>query len=302
MAVKKFEWAADNTDLRGAEYVILLWITWYASEDGGNSHASAATLARRAHCSERYTRKVLSSLESRGIILRSGTKGGKYKGTVVWSLNFDYQTPELQDRGEPEGRGEPEDRAPLNHSSATPEPQFRAPLSCSSPNPVEIPFDPVKDPIPLPASAGPDADASRKKSDPYPSLSKLPTASNGRRTYPDEFEQFWDDYPKHEDKAEGYKAWRNAVKRGVSAEEIRAGAQGYAQQCRARDTSPRHIKNAQGWINGDRFTNNYATQADNRDDMTDADRAYYALLAEQESATDYLDAEVVDTTFTQEIA
>lgn len=153
-------------------------------------------------------------------------------------------------------------------------------------------------------SVAPDADASRKKSDLYPSLSKLPTSGNGRRTYPAEFEEFWTVYPKRTDKAEGYSAWRSAIKRGVSADKIRDAAQAYAQQCADRQTTPQHIKNAQGWINGDRFNNEYTPDPKaEHDGMTDVDRAYYALLEEQQQTTDdYIDAEVVDTTFTQEIA
>lgn len=310
MSVQAYEWVTMYAPIPDhAARVVLYCLADRAGADGRGAYPSSKTISEWSGIDARNVRRELKKLEQGGWIRRGHPSAvahiPAHLRPTVWDLNLSLRRP--ADPGHSDtpchddtpvtttppvmvtkegghgdrGRGVMVTREGGHGDAQTVhEPSLQPSLNLSA------------------TSVAPDADASRKKSDHYPSLSKLPTASNGRRTYPDEFEQFWDAYPKREDKAEGYNAWRNAVKRGVSAEEIHTGAQGYAQQCRARGTSPRHIKNAQGWINGDRFNNEFTPDLETAPasgGVADVLAAAQALRNRMDTtSTDHIDGEVID--------
>lgn len=310
MSVQAYQWVTMYAPIPDhAARIVLYCLADRAGADGRGAYPSSATIAEWTGINYRNVHRELKKLQEGGWI-RPGHPSAvahipAHRRPKVWDLNLSLRRPLT-----PRHEDTPVTTTPPVVTTTDPRHGDDTPPVMVTTDPRHGDGQTVREPSFEPSvnhsatSVAPDADASRKKSDPYPSLSKLPTAGNGRRTYPAEFESFWTVYPKRENKAEGYSAWRSAIKRGVSTDKIRDAAQAYAQQCTDRHTTPQHIKYAQGWINNDRFNNDYTPDPEaDHDGMTDVDRAYYALLAEQQQTTDdYIDAEVVDTTFTQEIA
>lgn len=81
--------------------------------------------------------------------------------------------------------------------------------------------------------------------------------SKKRNDYPDDFEEFWRIYPRHEDKKKAFKVWQTALKNGATADEIIAGAARYAQY-RAGEPE-QYTKHPSTWLNGDCWENEYST-------------------------------------------
>ena len=72
-----------------------------------------------------------------------------------------------------------------------------------------------------------------------------PTKPAGRATYPDDFETFWDAYPKHRDKKAALKAWKRAT-REVPNDTLVEAAKAYAAD-KTRD--PQYTKHPATWLN-----------------------------------------------------
>ena len=81
--------------------------------------------------------------------------------------------------------------------------------------------------------------------------------SKKRNDYPDDFEEFWRTYPRHEDKKKAFKVWQTALKNGATADEIIAGAVRYAKY-RAGEPE-QYTKHPSTWLNGDCWENEYST-------------------------------------------
>lgn len=78
-----------------------------------------------------------------------------------------------------------------------------------------------------------------------------------RNDYPDDFEEFWRIYPRHEDKKKAFTVWQKALKGGATADEIIAGAARYAKY-RAGEPE-QYTKHPATWLNGDCWENEYST-------------------------------------------
>lgn len=61
-------------------------------------------------------------------------------------------------------------------------------------------------------------------------------------SYPLEFEQFWQQYPRQTDKTRAFRAWQALLEKGVDAGDLIRAAQHYAAHCRRRRTDPEFIK------------------------------------------------------------
>lgn len=81
--------------------------------------------------------------------------------------------------------------------------------------------------------------------------------SKKRNDYPDDFEEFWRIYPRHEDKKKAFKVWQTVLKNGAIADEIIAGAARYAKY-RAGEPE-QYTKHPSTWLNGDCWENEYST-------------------------------------------
>jgi hypothetical protein len=95
--VKVMESAAV-VDVTGPEYLVLLVVASYARPDGKGCYASHATLARRAHMSERRLREYLKRLREKGVleVFSKGGPGGVNEYAIPCS------DPEHGEPGDPE--------------------------------------------------------------------------------------------------------------------------------------------------------------------------------------------------------
>ncbi len=67
-------------------------------------------------------------------------------------------------------------------------------------------------------------------------------ADPANESYPLEFEQFWERYPRQTDKKRAFLAWQALLEKGVDAGDLIRAAQHYAAHCRLRRTDPEFIK------------------------------------------------------------
>lgn len=116
----------DHAPFEQTHLLVLLSLADQANDDG-RCWPSAAHIAKRARCSDRYVRQVISELQSAGWLSIEERRGRSSMYTITPEPQ---STPEPQLRGEPQST--PEDTSPLNPSSphpgtpvqGTPEPQF----------------------------------------------------------------------------------------------------------------------------------------------------------------------------------
>lgn len=90
--------------------------------------------------------------------------------------------------------------------------------------------------------------------EPEPTTEPTPTpttrksgATRTRVDYPEQFEQFWNEYPIKRDKGKALKAWEKATRR-ADPETILNGATRYRED---PNRSDQYTKYAEGWLNGD---------------------------------------------------
>ena len=74
------------------------------------------------------------------------------------------------------------------------------------------------------------------------------TAKKGRTEYPENFEEFWKVYPRHEGKGEAYKKYKARLKDGYSEKELISAAGNYARRCAAEHTEVKYIKHAKTFL------------------------------------------------------
>ena len=111
--------------------------------------------------------------------------------------------------------------------------------------------------------------------------------SKKRNDYPDNFEEFWRIYPRHEDKKKAFTVWQKALKGGATADEIIAGAARYAKY-RAGEPE-QYTKHPSTWLNGDCWENEYSTAG-----MGCGSGQYGSRLSPEEAA---LNREAIASTF-----
>ena len=102
-----------------------------------------------------------------------------------------------------------------------------------------------------------DAPVSQELAIATPAVPVKAKKSKKRNDYPDDFEEFWRIYPRHEDKKKAFKVWQTALKNGATADEIIAGAARYAKY-RAGEPE-QYTKHPSTWLNGDCWENEYST-------------------------------------------
>lgn len=85
----------------------------------------------------------------------------------------------------------------------------------------------------------------------YSKLQLHTPRKNAQTAYPDDFELFWDVYPKKDDKRRAFKAWTSATSR-ASIEEIIEGATNYRDDPNREEV---YTKNPSTWLNADAWAN-----------------------------------------------
>ena len=229
-------------------------------------------IARRMKASGRSTRyAVISSLKRKGV-LEVVAAGRKYRRAVyrIAALAPAAQGPEIPDlelspQGPDTSDAETGPQGPENRDaerggddfsgsrkaglrvpkSWTQGPEFRDPYPSYSSSPSLN-----KDSCAPPEAAHDMGDAQPPLFDVAPkrkaAAAKKPTPDDDPR-----FVEFWALYPRRRAKPDAFKAWRAAIKDGVEAARIIAGAKTYADECRSKDA--KFIKLPAGWIRDGRY-------------------------------------------------
>ncbi len=69
----------------------------------------------------------------------------------------------------------------------------------------------------------------------------------------EEFEQFWNYYPRKVGKLDAIKAFSSVIRQGYKAEDISAGALAFAEMCRREGTEPRFVPYPATWLRAGRW-------------------------------------------------
>lgn len=81
-----------------------------------------------------------------------------------------------------------------------------------------------------------------------------------QETLSERFESLWKLYPRKSRKKDAFNAYKRAVKKGVSDEEIKAGIEKYKAQIKAQHTSTQYIAQGGTWFNQERWADEYDIQ------------------------------------------
>mgnify|MGYP003290485139 CR=1 FL=1 len=76
-----------------------------------------------------------------------------------------------------------------------------------------------------------------------------------------DFEYLWSLYPNKKGKAEAFKAYKKAVKNGVTMETVEKGIRSFLEECRIKRTEQRYIPHGSTWFNQERWNDTYEAQA-----------------------------------------
>lgn len=88
--------------------------------------------------------------------------------------------------------------------------------------------------------------------------------------YTEEFEKFWNEYPRKLNKKLAFKAWNTCLKAKVNADLLISKAKEYADSVKARGTQDQYIKHAQSWLNGGCYENDYTALLNQQDKQRQA--------------------------------
>lgn len=72
-----------------------------------------------------------------------------------------------------------------------------------------------------------------------------------KKSYSNEFEEFWEAYPLHRDKGAAGKCFEARVKQGWDPRQLTEAAKNYAAECRKYRTEPRYIKHGSTFLSAD---------------------------------------------------
>jgi len=86
-------------------------------------------------------------------------------------------------------------------------------------------------------------------------ITKVPSVIN----YSDDFQKFWDAYPKKKKKAMAYMRWNESIKKWVAPDYLIRKASDYAVECRLQHVEDRYIMYPEGWLNQARYDDDFFT-------------------------------------------
>lgn len=117
---------------------------------------------------------------------------------------------------------------------------------------------------------------------PAPATANAPATalSAPRSSYSDDFETWWQNYPIKAGKAKAYDAWKKAIRK-ASLDELHSGLTRYNEHLRRNPDQA--MKHAQGWLNDERWNDEYPVLRGSRS-TTDERVAGWLALGEQMTA------------------
>ena len=90
-------------------------------------------------------------------------------------------------------------------------------------------------------------------------INNTQTAVWARKWYSEEFENFWNVYPKKKWKVKAYEAWNKRIASWVDADYMTQKASDYAREIRLKKVEDQFIKRPQWWLNEWRYDDEYFT-------------------------------------------
>lgn len=259
MSMAAIVWARKSKAGGGINKSLLVLICSYSNETvGGAAWVGQDRLVIESEFGERTVRRALKELEDLGLIRRQRRfrKDGKPDVSLIYPT-FDHRPNRpLVDAGDHRSEGPPVTEAAGAGEAVTTgllgrsyhRPIGPPPPACQAANRVS---DRKKDlavakslPADTPNGASPDGENLAPKKRVRAKATSLPEG------YPkDAFDRFWQAYPLHKDRANAQKAFIVAAWK-VSFYDLMAAVERYAAETRGKDK----IKYAQGWLSGERWT------------------------------------------------
>ena len=90
-------------------------------------------------------------------------------------------------------------------------------------------------------------------------INNTQTAVWARKNYSEEFEKFWNVYPKKKGKVKAYEAWNKRIASWIDSDYITQKASDYAREIRLKKVEDQFIKWPQWWLNEWRYDDEYFT-------------------------------------------
>ena len=90
-------------------------------------------------------------------------------------------------------------------------------------------------------------------------INNTQTAVWARKIYSEEFEKFWNVYPKKKGKVKAYEAWNKRIASWIDSDYITQKASDYAREIRLKKVEDQFIKRPQWWLNEWRYDDEYFT-------------------------------------------
>jgi len=235
----------------------------FNEEQGGKAWSACKMMGDDIGLSERHVIRAIRALEARGHLRVQWGKQGRGHSSQYWMLD---REPDLFDDIKPAP-------APVFEQEKTGISGNRKPASA-----VIKPASEVVKPAPAPETlsrthrrtiegerVSPAGRSLGKKKEPTDEANTCPNSAlsargqrkkegDGARAADDggaAFERFWAAYPRHVAKEAARKAFARAIKNGVDADTMIAGAQRYAVE--RKSEPPRYTAHAATWLNGRRW-------------------------------------------------
>lgn len=214
-------WASD---LSGNELLLLLALMSRAFKDGV-CYSSRNRLYKEARLTKHTFDRTVASLIARGFIEKRRRVSSKTGAEVSAAYRVKVENFLFE---EPPKHGRPENGTPLSRKRDAPYPESGT--------------------HPTPESGDKEEYINKNtliKVSPYMS----PTEK--REELEQQFQQFWNIYPRHENQRRAFTSFRNALARGTPLETILTGAQRYADD---PNRVPQYTKHPATWLDNDCWT------------------------------------------------
>lgn len=93
--------------------------------------------------------------------------------------------------------------------------------------------------------------------------------TNKNRTYTQEFETFWQAYPKHEGKKAAFRCWKSLLKESIKPSDLLVAAENYSAYCEKRKFENRYIKLASTFLGPDRWYEDFVRKTPDDEPFTE---------------------------------
>lgn len=227
MSLRAMLWVMESAPVENhGELAVLYALAERAHDDGSCAWPSQEWIAWRARCTDRTVRNHLKALEQRGVIRRGNPKFVEHirrdLRPIVWDLDLTLQRPENNDRKNlPGGKSGSNDR---KIQAERPENLGR---TTGNGFPTNRPEPSMNRPEPL-------------------------SAPGGAHGYPDDFNEFFQEYPRKTDKQGALKRYKEQLE-VTDHETLMRSVRNFRAETIRLQTEQRYIPMCKTWLNQGRW-------------------------------------------------